>query len=195
MRSVWRVVVGVKKGREIIMESKSLMQEHDKTVESPEVVKLSHELTYRRYLMNRDQARNFYKEISVSEYIALHNIQQTGETMDIYSGRTYLKDLADKMQLSIRKTSKMIGKLRDRGLVVWSHDGNGSEGTYVTITDSGKKLLNQQEEVLKEYYGRVIQKYGKENLIQLLQLMKQLETVMSSEMEGMEEMADDGADE
>lgn len=195
MRSVWRVVVGMKKGREIIMESKSLMQEHDKTVESPEVVKLSHELTYRRYLMNRDQARNFYKEISVSEYIALHNIQQTGETMDIYSGRTYLKDLADKMQLSIRKTSKMIGKLRDRGLVVWSHDGNGSEGTYVTITDSGKKLLNQQEEVLKEYYGRVIQKYGKENLIQLLQLMKQLETVMSSEMEGMEEMADDGADE
>lgn len=192
---VWRVVVGVKKGREIIMESKSLMQEHDKRVENPEIVKLSHELTYRRYLMNRDQARSFYKELSVSEYIALHNIQQTGETMDIYSGRTYLKDLADKMQLSIRKTSKMIGKLRDRGLVVWSHDGNGSEGTYVTITDSGKKLLNQQEEVLKEYYGRVIQKYGKENLIQLLQLMKQLETVMSSEMEGMEEMADDGEDE
>ena len=177
------------------MESKSLMQEHDKRVENPEIVKLSHELTYRRYLMNRDQARSFYKELSVSEYIALHNIQQTGETMDIYSGRTYLKDLAYKMQLSLLKTSKIIVKLRDRGLVVWSHDGNGSEGTYVTITDSGKKLLNQQEEVLKEYYGRVIQKYGKENLIQLLQLMKQLETVMSSEMEGMEEMADDGEDE
>ena len=42
----------------------------------------------------------------------------------------------------------------------------------------------------------VIEKYGKENLIQLLQLMKQLETVMSSEMEGMEGSADDdGTDE
>lgn len=178
------------------MESKSLMQEQNKRVENPEIAKLSNELTYRRYLMNKDQVRSFYKELSVSEYIALHNIQQTGEIMDIYSGRTYLKDLADKMQLSIRKTSKMVGKLRDRGLVVWSHDGNGSEGTYVTITDSGKNLLEQQETVLKEYYGRVIEKYGKENLIQLLQLMKQLETVMSSEMEGMEGSGDDdGTDE
>lgn len=167
------------------MESKSLMQEHDKKVENPEIVKLSNELTYRRYLMNKDQVRSFYKELSVSEYIALHNIQETDETMDIYSGRTYLKDLADKMQLSIRQTSKMVGKLRDRGLVVWSHDGNGSEGTYVTITDSGKNLLDRQEEVLKEYYGRVIEKYGKENLIQFLRLVKELETVMSSELERM----------
>lgn len=178
------------------MELKPMIQEHNKMMDNVDIAGLSNELTYRKYLMNQDQVRNFFKELSIKEYIALHNIEQTGENMDIYSGRTYLKDLADRMQLSIRKTSKMIGKLRDRGLVVWSHDGNGSEGTYVTITDSGKTLLNQQEEVLKEYYGRVIEKYGKENLIQLLQLMKQLETVMSSEMEGMEGISDDdGADE
>ena len=37
--------------------------------------------------------------------------------------------------------------------------------------------------MLNEYHGRVIQKYGVENLIQLLQMMKQLETVMSTEIE------------
>lgn len=160
------------------------MQEKNKQIAEADIASLSNELTYRRYIMNKDQIRKLFKELSVPEYIALHNISTTDETSEIYSGRTYLKELADKMQLTIRQTSKMIGSLRDRGLLVWSHDGNGSEGTYVTITETGQQLFRKQEAVLKQYYGRVIEKYGKENLILLLQLMKQLETVMSSEMEG-----------
>ena len=81
----------------------------------------------------------------------------------------------------------MIGKLRDKGLLTWAHDGDGSEGTYVTITESGKNLLCEQEEILKKYYGNVIEKFGKEKLIQLLQLMKELETIMSGEFEELEE--------
>ena len=144
-----------------------------------DIVKLTNEITYHRYLMNKGQLRDFFKELSIAEYIALHYISLDSEMSEIYSGRTYLKELAEKMQLSIRQTSKMVGDLRDRGLILWSHDGNGSEGTYVTITETGQKLLDEQEEVLKNYYGRVIEKYGKENMIQLLCLMKQLETVMS----------------
>ena len=95
------------------------------------------------------------------------------------------KDLADKMELTIRQTSNMIAGLRDRGLVYWSHDGNGSDGTYVTITDIGRQNLYEQEDILKDFYGRVIEKYGKQNLIELLRLMKQLDTVMNGEMEVM----------
>lgn len=162
------------------------MTEENKELGQNEIMKLSNELTYRRYLMNRGQIREFFQKINTPEYIALYNIALNSDISDIYSGRTYLKELSEKMQLSIRKTSKMIGKLRDRGLVLWSHDGNGSEGTYVTITEEGRKLLEEQEQTLNEYHGRVIQKYGKENLIQLLQMMKQLETVMSTEIEQLE---------
>lgn len=153
-------------------------------MEKDDITKLSNELTYRRYLMNKHHITRLFKELSVSEYIALHKISETDETSEIYSGRTYLNELADKMQLTIRQTSKMVGNLKDRGLLLWSHDGNGSEGTYVTITEMGQKLLDEQEVILKNYYGRVIEKYGKENLVLLLHLMKQLESVMSSEMEG-----------
>lgn len=151
-----------------------------------DITKLTNELTYRRYLMNKDQIQKLFREISASEYIALHIISAANETSEIYSGRTYLKELADKMQLSIRQTSKMAGNLKDRGLLSWSHDGNGSEGTYVTITETGQKLFKEQEDILKKFYERVIGQYGKENLVLLLQLMKQLETIMSSEMEGRE---------
>lgn len=170
------------------------MEERNHVMDKTELTKLSRELTYRRYMMNRGKIRSLFKNISIPEYIALYNIMQDNENSSIYGERTYLKELSEKMELSMRQTSKMVGELRDRGLVTWSHDGNGKDGTYVTITESGKKLLETQETTVKEYYGRVIEKYGKENLIHLLQLMKDLETVMSSEIEEMEELQEGCAD-
>lgn len=151
-----------------------------------DIGKLSHELTYHKYLLNNDKIRSFFQKLSIPEYLAMHIIEESELTDDIYAGRTYLKDIADKMQRSVRQISRMVKALQERGLVVWSHDGDGSEGTYVTITDSGRKMLEEEEAALKKYYGRVITNYGRENLVQLLQLMKQLETVMSTEFEEME---------
>ncbi|MCI7813064.1 MAG: MarR family winged helix-turn-helix transcriptional regulator [Lachnospiraceae bacterium] len=162
------------------------MSDQHEMLEKNEVGELSNELTYRHYLMGRGKIREFFGKMTIPEYIALNMIAHAGEHSSIYSGRTYLKELSEKMQLTIRQTSKMVGELQDRGLLCWSHDGNGSEGTYVTITEAGQKLLSEQETVLKEYYGRVIEKFGKKNMIDLLQLMKQLDTVMSSEVEEME---------
>lgn len=161
-------------------------EETMKKLEVADVKMLSHEITYQRYLMNKGNIKELFEKMSIPEYIALHSVAMESELSSIYGERTYLKELSEKMELTIRQTSKMIGKLRDQGLLTWSHDGDGSEGTYVTITESGKKLLNEQEEVLRKYYGNVIEKFGKEKLIQLLQLMKELETIMSGEVEELE---------
>ena len=163
------------------------MEEQNKTIEKAELERLSHELTYRRYMMDRGKVRSLFKDIRIPEYIALYSIAQDSENASIYGERTYLQELSEKMQLSMRQTSKMVGDLRDRGLVTWSHDGNGKDGTYVTITESGKQLLEKQETIVKEFYGRVIDSFGKENLIRLLHQMKELETVMTREIEQMEE--------
>lgn len=154
-----------------------------------DILELGNELTLRRYLFNKTQ--KISRVLNVPDYIALHIIKETGSAQEIYGGKTYLKDLSEKMRLTIRQTSRMISNLKEQGLVKWSHDGNGKEGTYVTITEAGEKLLKQQEAVSQEYYGKVIERFGKENLIQLLNLMRQLETVMYSEQEGMEAPDDD----
>ena len=150
--------------------------------EKMDALKLGNELTTRRYLFNKVQVS---KALNVPDYIAMRIIMGTEESGDIYDGRTYLTDISDKMQITIRQASKMISGLKDRGLVKWVHDGNGSEGTYVTITESGRQLFLQQEKMIKELYEKVIEKFGEDNLVQLLNLMKQLETYMESEMEEM----------
>lgn len=168
------------------------MPDKQEILGNKEVEELSNELIFRHYLMNKGKIREIFHEMALPEYVALHIIASESQHSSIYSGRTYLKDLSEKMELTIRQTSKMVGELKDRGLLLWSHDGNGKEGTYVTITDTGKKLLSVQEEVLREYYRKVIEEFGKDNLINLLQLMKQLDTVMYSKIEEMEVSEENG---
>ena len=146
-----------------------------------EIAKLAYELTYHRYLMNKGKARNLFIELEISEYIALHSIARVDSDNNDLSQKTYLRDLAEQLGMSISGVSKMITRLKDRGLVLWSHDGDGSEGTYVVITESGINAMSRQEAVLSDYYSRVIDKFGHDNLIKLLQQMENLEEIMDTE--------------
>ena len=75
-------------------------------------------------------------------------------------------------------SSKIVTSLKEKGLVQWSHDGDGSEGTYVSFTESGRKIMDEQEKILKEYYSEVAKKFGEERLISLLSLMKVIQYVL-----------------
>ena len=114
-----------------------------------DALKLGNELTTRRYLFHKIPVS---KVLNVPEYIAMRMIMHTDEAEDIYDGKTYLKDIAEMMQLSIRQTSKLVSGLKERGLIKWVHDGNGSDGTYVTVTPSGRELFTQQEKTMKELF-------------------------------------------
>lgn len=170
------------------------MPEQRERMDANELRNFTNEITYRRYLMNKGKIQELFRKMTLQEYIALYTIASESEKSSGNEGKTYLKDLSDKMQLTMRQTSKMVGKLKDRGLVLWSYDGSGSEGTYVTITDLGQKLFQEQETLLRDCYGKVINNFGKENLKLLLKLMKQLDDVMCSELKGIEEEDFDGSD-
>ena len=49
---------------------------------------LSNELTFRRYIMAKDQLRKLFKEISMSEYIALHIFLVYNEFIMIFGRKT-----------------------------------------------------------------------------------------------------------
>ena len=140
-----------------------------------EVEALAYGLTRQKYLLNRDIARDLFTELSPSDYIALHDIAQAASAQP---GKTYLKDLADRLEMPIHKVSKMIRKLHERGLVFWSHSGDGRDGTYVIITDSGAQAMERQAGILNAYYSLVIEAFGYENLKGLLEQISHLESVM-----------------
>ena len=148
---------------------------------------LAHEITYRRYLLSKDDARSMFKDINIAEYIALHFMCEQIESDSIYSDRIYLSEISEKLNLPIRKTSKLIREMSGKNLINWDHDGDGKDGTYVTITEHGKSVFEGTDSKLRDFYSSVLRKFGKEKLIQLLQLMKEFDCVMRTELEQMEE--------
>lgn len=149
--------------------------------ENKDVTMLAYELTYHRYLLNKGKAQNLFHELTIQEYIALHMITQGKHKDDFTPEKIYLRDLSERLEVTIHQASNMVRKLKDRGLVSWSHDGDGSEGTYVTITESGLSSMLRQEAILDDYYGRVIEKFGRENLIALMSQIDELEKIMDNE--------------
>ena len=138
--------------------------------------KLAYDLTYQRYLLNKDKANYLFNDLSVGDYVVLH-------TVLCFEDKAYLEKLGEKLNLSISKMSNVATNLKNRGLVIWSHDGDGSEGTYLTVTETGLKLMDKQEDKLKNYYERVINRFGLKNTVDLIGKMKALETIMEEEME------------
>jgi DNA-binding MarR family transcriptional regulator len=147
-----------------------------------DLTELSSELTYHRYIFNQGQMAGLFGDISVPEYIALYRISHAIAQSEDGRQRTYLKEIAEALNLSVPKTSQVVSALRDKGLISWRHDGNGRDGTYVTMTASGERLMEKQEAALKNYYGQIIEKFGEDKLITLFELMKELENVMGLEL-------------
>lgn len=138
--------------------------------------KLAYDLTYQRYLLNKDKANYLFNDLSVGDYVVLH-------TVLCFEDKAYLEKLGEKLNLSISKMSNVATNLKNGGLVIWSHDGDGSEGTYLTVTETGLKLMDKQEDKLKNYYERVINRFGLKNTVDLIGKMTALETIMEEEME------------
>lgn len=157
----------------------------DKTLE---LSKLSNELITRKYIFNKIEAK---RKLSTQDYIIMHIIADTNIDHSIFGGKTYFKDISEKMNLTIRQTSKLVNELKNKGLIKWMHEGDGSNGTFVEITDEGRKLFEEERIRLEEFYGHVIEKFGVDNMRQLLNLMKQLETIISGALEEDVDYAED----
>ena len=139
---------------------------------------LAYGLISHRYRMGKN-FENLFTIIGIPEYVILHRI--AGTDLPDPPDRVYLADLAERSGHSVRETSRLVGGLKEQGLVIWSHDGDGSEGTYVTVTPQGQDALRRQEQVLSDYCDRVFRVFGRENIVSLLQQLDRLEDIMDSE--------------
>lgn len=156
-------------------------------VTNEEIMELTNELTLRKHRFTQEDVATFFHNVSLRDYLGLNTVRKISKENSIYEGKTYLKELAERMQISIHQTSRMVQDLTRRGFLIWSHDGDGSDGTYVLLSEEGARKLDEQKNALEQFYGTVIRKFGKENMIELLHLMKQLDTVVSGEIESIEE--------
>lgn len=159
-------------------EKEKRLSERDKDMPSSGKEKnLIYELIYRKYQIGRDKAESIFTRLSELEYIILHTTLQGAE-------KTYLAELAERLELPLYLVSDIAQRLKANGMVVWSHDGDGSEGTYLMPTELGKKTLSEQEKILADYYEKAIEIFGRERLARLLEDLKALAEITDDTGEG-----------
>lgn len=142
---------------------------------------LANEMTLRSYRWSRVNMRKLFQNMSIADYTAIWTLSKHIEEEE--HPKIYLKDISEKLKLPMPRVSAMARGLQEKGLVHWQHDGKGEKGTYIQITENGLQQAKEQQERIKEFYQTVIEQFGKERFIRLLQEMGELEEIMSQEME------------
>lgn len=143
---------------------------------------LANEITYRKYLLEKIDMNKLFQNISILDYNAMQAILKYNEGKE-GNGRIYLRELAEEMKMPINRVSEMVERLQEKGMVKWKHDGKGKQGTYIEITDRGIETVHNQHEILKQFYGRVVTRYGNEKFVQMLEMVTELEDIMTEELE------------
>jgi DNA-binding MarR family transcriptional regulator len=137
---------------------------------------LFEDFTLHRYLVAEHAMYQITHSLKRGEYLMLIYIAHTSKERE--DGKIYLKEIAEEVELPMSEVSADITALRDNGYVKWTHDGMGEQGTYVVMTDIGRDMLAENRKHLADFYQRVIDEYGYEELISLVDSMKSLENTM-----------------
>ncbi len=132
-------------------------------------------------LFHSPALRHLFQENASNEYALIWLLSK--HTRDTGSEKIYLKDMVRELGLPMDKVSAIVRSLETKGLVRWTHDGNGQEGTYILLTDTAITSVQARRQALRDYHQRVVAAYGEEKFLHLLGEITQLEEIMRQEAE------------
>ncbi len=144
---------------------------------------LSNEMLFSRILLDRDSLKWLFGDLLPGEYMML--------VMTEKMEKAYLQSLNYLTQYGIPAISRMARHLKEKGYVVWTHDGDGSEGTYLMLTNSGKQQLENMEEMTTSYYARVIDQFGEDKCREFASMARRMAELLKDEMKDQEADGDD----
>ncbi len=143
------------------------------------------EVIYKIYTMEHKYLDRYFVKLNMRDCIVMHMLDAAGQAGG--EPKIYLKDIVSRLGIPTRAASNMARELSDKGLVSWSHDGDGSEGTYIVITDTGRALLREQEDITGEHFSNIARKYGYDKIKTVLDSITELDQMIKEDAERLPE--------
>lgn len=128
--------------------------------------------------------KRLLQRISAADYAAIWLTVKQDE-LPGEGKKIYLSDISEKLDLPLAKVSKIVKELQERGLVIWEHDGNGEDGTYVLMTERGVQAVQERKKTVERIYRNVIQQFGEMRFAALIKELSELDEIMNAEIEKM----------
>ena len=151
-------------------------------IHQEELMDLANRMIQLRYSMDSDHLGLVFSEVSMADYMILAKLARKMNLHDP-DKKVYLREISSEMNLSITMVSKLVQQLQNEGYVYWKHDEDGSNGTYIYLSETGEELMGKQQQILNRYFKNIIERIGYDRFVQVLDLMGRLEVIMEEEAE------------
>lgn len=102
-----------------------------------------------------------------AEFMAISAIRKGHEAQPDKPG-VYVSSLAEELMVSVSMVSKMLRSLEEKGWILRTVDPATRRNTFVSLTDAGRELHNQEMERNAAVNQRVLEKMGQERMARLL---------------------------
>ena len=146
-----------------------------KEITREQLIEMGNDWLKMQFVTGEEHLSKLFSEISTYDYIALLLLQRR---MGLGDDRIYLKEISEELDMPMARVSKIVQRMQNRGFVYWTHDSSDRPGTFITLSESGRKALKEQEEKIAVFFEKAITKYGAENFVELMDLRKRFNDTM-----------------
>ena len=131
------------------------------------------------YFNTKEGLDRMFPEIDMGDYVMLHIIAHLADQQEEKTGRIYIKQLSEYLEMTVTETASLARMLSEKGLVEWTHDpADLSAGAFVLISGYGEELLQNQSELIKENVNYIRDNVGMEKLMQVLQTTLEIRNLL-----------------
>lgn len=95
-----------------------------------------------------------FRVLSRIEYIILRKLIKKADNTPDNSGRIFLEEIKNDMNLPMPKVSEMVQTMNDDGLLAWKLD-SVTKKTYVEVTEKGREKCELQHQGMKKISERI----------------------------------------
>jgi DNA-binding MarR family transcriptional regulator len=142
-----------------------------------DLVRLANQMLLLRSTIDSDHLKKIFSKISLIDYTTLRKVY--GKTTEEHiTEPIYLSSLAEQFNLTISQVSTGVRRLQTKGYIYWEHD---EKGTFIRLSETGHRMMQEQQEILNDYFYNVIIRIGYERFVQLIDSIKGLEEIMEDE--------------
>ena len=134
------------------------------------------------YPRGKMQINRLFDHVSFADYAILWFMSTYGKPGS-HPDKIYLNQITERTGMPMHVVSDMVRRLNEHDLIVWTHDGNWEEGTYVQLSENGNRAIGEQIAMLESFHEGVIEEFGEDRFLHLLQEMGELEELLHRKME------------
>ena len=124
---------------------------------------------------------SLFSELSRGEFMPLQTIYVNSLHHPEAEG-TNVSELASQLRVSSPAVSRMLRSLEKKGYIERFPDKNDRRTTLIRLTEKGNAIRHQVFESLCEYFDRIFERMGTEQIEQLLSLWEQIQCIMEDEL-------------